>query len=374
MGPVVANLATLASDALEQNPAIQAVLESLAGGSEQPDVTTLFIVAVMQIVGMLAAAVGIQAVLRLREEEANGTTESLLAGPTSRWTLILSSVLIGTDLGAVACSRSRQGRRRSAPHRRPARGRGTHARRGTRVRAVGTRVRRDRGDRRGPVASRSSRHQLGSLRDRGDRGAVRQPAAAADELIDWTPWGAAPAIPVEDWTPVAVLLAATIGLVVLAAVVFRRRDLDVTAPEVAERTAAVLTANGFPAMQARVLMALVVSDEGRLTAAELAEQLEASPAAISGATRYLRTIGFVHLSTVPGTRKHRYELTEHAWYMSSMTRSSLYRSIALVLENGVRDLPAGPGRDRLKEMEEFFLFLDRRLPELLEEWKVSRRA
>lgn len=145
-------------------------------------------------------------------------------------------------------------------------------------------------------------------------------------------------------------------------------------PEVAERTAAVLSANGFPAMQARVLMALVVSEDGRLTAGELAEQLEASPAAISGATRYLRDIGFVHLGTVPGTRKHRYELSEHAWYTSSLTRSSLYRSIALVLENGVRELGPGGGRDRLQEMADFFLFLDRRLPDLLKEWEQERRA
>ncbi|HEY7015122.1 MAG TPA: hypothetical protein VH480_20330, partial [Streptosporangiaceae bacterium] len=45
-----------------------------------------------------------------------------------------------------------------------------------------------------------------------------------------------------------------------------------------ERFAAVLTEAGIPRMPARVFAALLATDSGRLTAAELAAQLQASPA------------------------------------------------------------------------------------------------
>ena len=47
-----------------------------------------------------------------------------------------------------------------------------------------------------------------------------------------------------------------------------------------------------------------------------------SAAAISGATRYPRLIGFVQQTTIPGTRRHRYGLTDHTWYTASMTSPS----------------------------------------------------
>jgi DNA-binding transcriptional regulator GbsR (MarR family) len=141
---------------------------------------------------------------------------------------------------------------------------------------------------------------------------------------------------------------------------------------VAEKTAAILAVFGFPSMPARVLMSLVVSDTGAMTAAELADSLSVSPAAISGATRYLRLIGFVQQTTIPGTRKHRYDLTEHAWYEASMTQPDRYRMMTRVMEEGMKDLPAGQGRARLAEMVDFFSFLERRLPDLLVEWNEGR--
>lgn len=40
-------------------------------------------------------------------------------------------------------------------------------------------------------------------------------------------------------------------------------------------------------MPARVLMAITATDDGKATAEELASRLQASPAAISGAVKYL---------------------------------------------------------------------------------------
>jgi DNA-binding transcriptional regulator GbsR (MarR family) len=136
-----------------------------------------------------------------------------------------------------------------------------------------------------------------------------------------------------------------------------------------DRLAGVLISNGFPAMPARVFMAIVISDDGAMTAAELADTLEASPAAISGAAKYLRTVRFVTQTNVRGSRQHRYSLAESGWYASSFTRTDLYGAIARELDAGVDQLENSPGRERLAEVRDFFRFLERRLPGLLAEWQ-----
>src|ERR1700735_2044226 len=54
-----------------------------------------------------------------------------------------------------------------------------------------------------------------------------------------------------------------------------------------EDLASALMEMGVPRMPARVFAALLTTDSGRLTAAELATQLQISPAAVSGGGRFL---------------------------------------------------------------------------------------
>ena len=67
-----------------------------------------------------------------------------------------------------------------------------------------------------------------------------------------------------------------------------------------ERFASVLTESGFPRMPARVFAALLATDSGRLTAAELAALLHVSPAAISGAVSYLVQVNLASREAEPG--------------------------------------------------------------------------
>lgn len=60
---------------------------------------------------------------------------------------------------------------------------------------------------------------------------------------------------------------------------------------------------GFPRMAARVLMVMMAADEEALTAAELGDRLEISPAAVSGAVRYLIQIGMLAREPVPRPRR-----------------------------------------------------------------------
>ena len=143
--------------------------------------------------------------------------------------------------------------------------------------------------------------------------------------------------------------------------------------DVLEHSAAVLTAAGFPKMPARVLMALTVTESAGLTAAELAERLGASAAAISGAVRYLQTVGIIRRLSQTDSRRDRYELPGD-WYSSLVTNSPVYGVLADQADAGLAAVgdPASPAAVRLRDMAGFYRFLQRRLPDLLDEWEQLR--
>ncbi len=144
--------------------------------------------------------------------------------------------------------------------------------------------------------------------------------------------------------------------------------------DVVEHTAAILTAAGFPKQPARVLMSLTVSTTGGLTAQELSEQLGVSAAAISGAVRYLQTIGIVRRLSQTGSRRDRYELPENAWYTALTSESPIYGVLAAQADAGVAaiDDPSSVATARLTEMARFYRFLETRMPQLLLEWEAER--
>lgn len=142
-----------------------------------------------------------------------------------------------------------------------------------------------------------------------------------------------------------------------------------------ERASSEMVAQGFPRMPARVLMTLTATEEGKATAEELAARLQASPAAISGAVKYLGVVGFVRNSTIPGTRKHVYSLGDTPWYAASFTRGQLYQQIENSLRSSTDDMPPeSKAKARIEEVADFFRFMQERLPAVLEDWHAERRA
>jgi len=145
--------------------------------------------------------------------------------------------------------------------------------------------------------------------------------------------------------------------------------------EFIERASSEMVAQGFPRMPARVLMALTATEEGKATAEELAAKLQASPAAISGAVRYLGVVGFVRNTTIPGTRKHVYSLGDTPWYAASFSRVQLYAQIENSMRTSTDRMPADSrARARIQEVADFFRFLQERLPGLLDDWNAERRG
>ena len=108
-----------------------------------------------------------------------------------------------------------------------------------------------------------------------------------------------------------------------------------------ERFSSVLVAAGIPAMQARVFVALLVTDSGRLTAAELAGQLRVSPAAVSGGVRYLIQLGLVHKERVPGSRRDYYRMPDDVWSDMFRLRDQVMQRWATLVREGIELLGAG---------------------------------
>src|SRR5215204_5900906 len=92
-----------------------------------------------------------------------------------------------------------------------------------------------------------------------------------------------------------------------------------------ERCALTLTEAGIPRMPARVFVVLLVSDDGRRTAAELAEMLKVSPAAVSNAVRYLQQVRLAVREREPGERRDHYRLYNDTWYEAVTQRDEMLR-------------------------------------------------
>jgi DNA-binding transcriptional regulator GbsR (MarR family) len=140
-----------------------------------------------------------------------------------------------------------------------------------------------------------------------------------------------------------------------------------------ERFASVLAEAGIPRMPARVFAALLAADSSRLTAAELAVRLQASPAAVSGGVRYLTQVGMVRREAEPGSRRHYYRVPDDVWDEVIRLRDRLMDRWTTVMREGVEllgaDTPAGA---RLTESVRYFEFVSAELPHVLARWRERK--
>jgi predicted transcriptional regulator len=140
-------------------------------------------------------------------------------------------------------------------------------------------------------------------------------------------------------------------------------------PAFIDRFTAVMVAAGIPAMPARVLAALHVADSGRLSSAELAGQLQISPAAVSGAVRYLTGLGLVHKERVPGSRRDYYRMPPDVWHEVMRLQIQVLARWTSLLTVGAdvvgADTPAGA---RMADYAAFFDFMLEEFPAVMARW------
>jgi len=141
-----------------------------------------------------------------------------------------------------------------------------------------------------------------------------------------------------------------------------------------ERFALFLVESGVPRMPARVFGSLLVSEDGARTAAELAEHLRVSPAAVSGAVRYLAQVGLIVRARHPGERRDHYEVAEDVWYEAYANRDKQFEQWATLMGDGAAVLgPDTRAGARLDQSRKFFEFLRLEIPNLLTRWREYQR-
>lgn len=136
-----------------------------------------------------------------------------------------------------------------------------------------------------------------------------------------------------------------------------------------------LTQAGFPRTPARIFVALLTSDSSSLTAAELGELLQTSPASVSGGVRYLIQVGLVTAQGEPGSRRQHYQMPADVWDEIARLRDRQFARWATELRDGVEALGAGsPAGARLAESVRYFEFLSAEMSRLLSRWRSESAA
>ncbi|MEV0320853.1 GbsR/MarR family transcriptional regulator [Streptomyces sp. NPDC050658] len=142
-----------------------------------------------------------------------------------------------------------------------------------------------------------------------------------------------------------------------------------------EKFAAQLVEAGMPRMPSRIFAALLASDSGALTSAELAEQLRISPAAVSGGVRYLSQQHMVAREREPGSRRDIFRVHSNQWYEALGSRDVVLKRWENALRDGVMSLgPDTPAGQRLSETLAFFEFVQTELSGMMERWRVHRES
>jgi DNA-binding transcriptional ArsR family regulator len=142
-----------------------------------------------------------------------------------------------------------------------------------------------------------------------------------------------------------------------------------------ERFAQTMEMSGMPRMAARVFAYVLAEDSDRYTAAQLAEGLRVSPAAISGAVRYLLDARLLFREREPGMRSDLYRVYDDDVWSTIMTArlpvldhfvAGIDDAIALIGESG-------RGGHRLVETREFFRFMQREMGGMMNRWRAERQ-
>src|ERR1044072_5453159 len=138
--------------------------------------------------------------------------------------------------------------------------------------------------------------------------------------------------------------------------------------DIAERLALILAQGGMQKTTARVMPSLLFSQQETMTAADLCEELQVSSGSVSGAVKQLTASGLSERVPAPGSRRDHYRFPEGAWARLMSQQNQLLATMAEVAEQGLAAAgdPATPAGRRLAEMGDFYAFMLRELPPLID--------
>lgn len=125
--------------------------------------------------------------------------------------------------------------------------------------------------------------------------------------------------------------------------------------EYEETLTTVFMQSGSPKMMARVLSCLIITDSGSLTASELVQRLQVSPASISKAVAFLESQGLIRRER-DERRRERYVVDNDVWYQSMVESARATARVVETARQGVGIL--GPNTRAAARLENIARFLD----------------
>ncbi len=141
-----------------------------------------------------------------------------------------------------------------------------------------------------------------------------------------------------------------------------------------ERFGNVLTEAGMPRLAARVFAQLLADADGRMTALELTEALDVSPAAVSGAVQYLTQTHLIGKERERGSRRDVYVVHLDAWHEAMLSRDRLLGQMESSVRAGldaVGGVGSAAGR-RLALSVEFLDHVTREMAGVHASWEQRR--
>lgn len=143
--------------------------------------------------------------------------------------------------------------------------------------------------------------------------------------------------------------------------------------DAAERLALTLAQGGMQKATARVLAALLFAAEESVTAPDLAERLGISSGSVSGAIKMLSTVGLIERVPAPGSRREHFRIRPGCWATLMTGQNATLQAMLSAAEEGITAAgPDTPASVRLEEMRDFYGYMLRELPALVERWQKER--
>jgi DNA-binding transcriptional regulator GbsR (MarR family) len=141
-----------------------------------------------------------------------------------------------------------------------------------------------------------------------------------------------------------------------------------------ERFGQALEGSGMARMPARVFAYVLAEDSDRYTAAQLAEGLQVSPAAISGAVRYLVDTGLLIRERAPGRKGDIFRVLDgDIWTTITTARKPMIDNFIAAVDDAIALVGADtPGGRRLVETADFLRFTRADLDDLPRRWASYR--
>lgn len=145
--------------------------------------------------------------------------------------------------------------------------------------------------------------------------------------------------------------------------------------DAAERLALTLAEGGMQKSTARVLTALLYTEQDTMTPADLREQLQISSGGVSAAVKQLLPIGFIERVPAPGSRRDHYRFRSGAWAGLMSQQNEVLKVMTAAADEGLGAATEGSATaDRLHEMRDFYTYMSEQMVPLVERWREQYEA